>query len=68
MPDVNGLVNTAVLNTKIKEVEDKIPEVSGLIKTDKEADKKIPNCDVNTRFSTIATKDLKAEQDQIVKL
>ena len=40
MPDVNGLVNTAVLNTKINDVEDKIPEVSGLIKTDKEADKK----------------------------
>ena len=29
--DTSGLVTTAVLNTKIKEVEDKIPNVSVLV-------------------------------------
>ena len=32
MPDVSGLVTTAVLNTKIDEVEDKSSDVSDLVK------------------------------------
>ena len=32
MPDVSGLLTTTVLNTKISEVENKIPNVSGLVK------------------------------------
>ena len=31
-PDTSGLMTTTVLNTKIGEVENKIPDVSGLIK------------------------------------
>ena len=33
IPDVSGLVNTAVFNTKTSEVENKIPNVSGFATT-----------------------------------
>ena len=33
IPDTNGLVTSAVLNTKLIEVEDKIPETSCLVTT-----------------------------------
>ena len=32
VPDTSSLVTTTVLNTKFKEVENKIPNVSGLLK------------------------------------
>ena len=32
IPDVSGLVTETVINTKINEVENKIPNASGLVK------------------------------------
>ena len=32
MPDVSGLVTTTVLGTKIKEVDNKIPDITSLVK------------------------------------
>ena len=71
MPDPSSLVNTTVLNTKISEVENKIPSVSGLVrKTD--YDTKIK--DIQGKYFTTAdydkftsgTLDVKIKQKELV--
>ena len=53
LPDTNGLVTTAVLNTKNGEVENKIPDTSNLVTTTfvnakiSEVENKIPD-DITT--------------------
>ena len=46
IPDASGLMTTAVLNTKIGQVENKIPDVSGLVR----------KTDYNAKIKDIETK------------
>ena len=49
IPDTTGLVTTTVSNTKIKEVDNKIPDFSGLVK---KADYDAKISDIGKQYST----------------
>ena len=71
IPDTSGLVTTTVLNTKIGEVENKIPVVRGLVKkTDYDAKIKDIKKKCFTIFDhkkfTIETLDAKIKQKELV--
>ena len=50
IPDVSGLLTTTVLNTKIIEVENKIHDVTGLVKKKTDYDAKIS--DIEGKYLT----------------
>ena len=70
---MGGLVTTTVLNTKISEVENKIPNISGLVTTTvfytkiSEVENKIPNHDkyiTNPEYNTLTAETFTARLKQ----